>query len=335
MSFSKENKIELTQNKKVSNDRSIYFTQVSHFKNFRRYRKEFVRYLKNHISGDDPIKNWDQYRKNFVYPNRYNEVFLPEIILNKFKNEVLQNYINKYPFLKRYCEIANEYQGFLKDNYYETFTIGNNSKTNRVKVELFNIKREDLYFPNIAIVLSVHSALHSTVMALHTLKKYPQSRKNILLLYDVTQIIHAGDQEYVKYIAETLKLPLVVLSLKQNSSFSLMVNGLPKVQKFGRYCTRIWKIEPTLYFYKRFFYPIQHKILYTWRKDTILRFLAKHKIAVPKKIVNGSKPDLQEWVLKKVKLRPKITEKTTKYKSIKILDQTIDKKLSIFELLQI
>ena len=119
-------------------------------------------------------------------------------------------------------------------------------------------------------------------------------------------------------------LPLVVLSLKQNSSFSLMVNGLPKVQKFGRYCTRIWKIEPTLYFYKRFFYPIQHKILYSWKKDTILRFLTKHKISVPKKIVNGSKPKLQEWTLKKVSLRPQITKRTTKYKSIDILDQTID-----------
>ncbi len=55
MSFSKEKKIGLTQNKKVSNDRSLYFTQVSHFKDYRRYKKEFVQYLKNHVSGDDPV----------------------------------------------------------------------------------------------------------------------------------------------------------------------------------------------------------------------------------------------------------------------------------------
>ena len=40
MSFSKEKKIELTQNKKVSNDRSLYFTMVNHFKNYQRYKKE-------------------------------------------------------------------------------------------------------------------------------------------------------------------------------------------------------------------------------------------------------------------------------------------------------
>ncbi len=212
--------------------------------------------------------NWQNCLRE-VNKNRYDKNYLPETFINHFKELTLRNYIEKYSNnvrlnLKRYCHLYPEYKDFLRENKYTSFELKRPRGKKLIKVELFNITMDEIRFPKKKIIISAHSALHSAGLILFLLDALKEHKDEMLVLYDYTQIIHPGDREYVLYMIEKLQLPLVILSLSQNTSASLIKNGLPKTATGGRYCTRIWKVEPSEIFYQMAFPPIKNRKRYEY-----------------------------------------------------------------------
>jgi len=264
-------------------------------------------------------ERWDSYRTN-ANKNRNNRDYIPEILLQEFRNYIDLPYFQKYPFLKRYNNYYQEYQEYISNNTVEEIIL--RKGVQGIRMTLINIDEAELYFPNVKIIYSVHSALHSLAMLLKVLHT-EEFKGNEIMLYEEPQLYHPGDREYVMYIAEMLKLPLVILSRNENASFHLEVNGLPK--KFGRYCTKTYKIAPAKIFYSKYFIPLMEKIRCCFTKKQLIRFMNDNNIEYPKSLKYQKKEEISDYIISKIEKAPSlIPEKTTQFQDFEFFGERAD-----------
>ncbi|MHA1892270.1 MAG: hypothetical protein ACTSYS_14850, partial [Promethearchaeota archaeon] len=210
------------------------------------------------LSGFDG--SWEDYLEN-LKKFTCDQDYYPEKLLQEFKSEIDEFFFEQYPFLKRYHPKSPDFSRFIAENEYSSFHLKSKLGGVKVFVELINIAREDLHFPRIKYIASIHSAyLHSLGMLVHVQKKHDFKNHGVSL-HEVPKLTHVGDREYTSYYCEKLNSPLIILSREENASNSLERNGVPKIGNIGgRWCSRTDKTEPVGLFYKRFFFPTDWKI---------------------------------------------------------------------------
>jgi len=125
----------------------------------------------------------------------------------------------------------------------ETFYIETPKSKRKIRVELFNFNRANLSM--VKRVICVHPANHSVSLFLK------MKDKADLCLYCHPLLSDSNAKEFVIYFTQKFKYPLAILTKEESIEELFRKNGVPT--KFRRWCTRIFKIEPTLLFYKTFF----------------------------------------------------------------------------------
>jgi hypothetical protein len=215
-------------------------------------REKYIAYLSN-------FSDWESYLEHSK-ANACDPKYYPEIFLQQFKSEVEELYFEQNEFLRPYHPNCSEFQEFCTGSDYTTFKIKSKLGGIRVQVELFNIAKDELYFPRVKWIASVHSALHSLGMLVHVQKSYDFNNHRIAL-HEVPRLTHVGDREFTSYFSQKLNSPMVILSREENTANTLERNGAPKIGDIkGRWCSRTEKIEPKRLFMERFFFPVEQKM---------------------------------------------------------------------------
>jgi len=265
---------------------------------FEQFYDEMREKYLNYLSGFD--NSWEEYLENLKKftcdPNYY-----PEELLQEFKSEVDEYFFEQYPFLKRYHPNSPDFRRFIAENEYSSFHLKSKLGGVKVFVELINIAREDLHFPRIRWIASIHSGYHSTATLAYVMNKY-DFKSHGVSLHEVPKLTHMGDREYTTYYCEKLNSPLIILSREENASNVLERNGVPKIGNFdGRWCTRNGKTEPVGLLDETQFYPTELKIQYRLSVAKLLKIMDKQKIPYPKKLTYSSKDDVVAFALDKFK----------------------------------
>lgn len=113
-------------------------------------------------------------------------------------------------------------------------------KTWKLKVEMYNCNEE--YLKTVKRVICIHPANHSVSLFLK------MKEEGDLCLYCHPLLAKESSKDYVKeYVKD---YPLVILSRTEDIDDLMRQHGCPT--KWRRWCTRMFKIEPTRLFYKTF-----------------------------------------------------------------------------------
>jgi len=240
--------------------------------------------------------DWNAYRNNSK-ANRYNRNYYPEKLAAQFKALIDKEIFDEYPFFKQYNENYPEYEDFKKRNNYSEEKLTSSEEAETMTVRLFNITEEELYYPNIKVLYSTHSADHSIAMVLNQIEK-GTFKGHEAILYCETLLTHTLDKEFVSYFAEKVKLPLIIIKKDENLSYSLESNGLPKIGQFGRWCTKTYKIKPTAWFIRKYFFPIldQIKNPHIYNKKDLIALCKEHTNRNPPKEIAKSRGKLVRYI---------------------------------------
>lgn len=113
---------------------------------------------------------------------------------------------------------------------------------NKVKVELYNCDID--YLQKVKKIICIHPANHSVSLFL-------KMKDNAdLCLYCHPLLAKESSKEFViKYVSK-FKYPLVILTRMEDIEALFKRHGCPT--KWRRWCSRVLKIEATMYFYKKF-----------------------------------------------------------------------------------
>ena len=239
----------------------------------------------NHLSKFD---SWEEYKKDYLSLNntKYDKNEFSEKFLTYLYSKISTKFLNKYPFLKKYNNLSKEYK-----------IIATKKGGIRVKIEFYNgIKESDLWYPNFTECISVHSAIHSLAMFLIC---KDQSRNDQFALHMHPLLAYPGDKEYTLYYLSQYYFPTIILTRTENLSWFLQTNLLPKVYggvKGGRWCTRVFKIEPALLFYLNYFYPWE----YSFSVNELKQFCLKNNISFK---TNIKKEDLIKLIKNRLKTK--------------------------------
>ena len=256
-------------------------------------REKYLEWISNFGSWEGYL---DNLKKFTCDPNYY-----PEELLQEFVSEVDEYFFEQYPFLKRYHPDSPEFKKYVTENEYSTFHLKSKLGGVKVFVELINIAREELHFPRIKWMASIHASLHSTATLIHVMSKY-DFKSHGVSLHEVPKLTHVGDREYTSYYCEQLKSPLIILSREENASNLLERNGVPKIGNLGgRWCSRTDKTEPDQILSKRQFYPTDWRIQYGLSKAQILKVMDRQKVSYPKKLKSAIKDEVIAYALEKYK----------------------------------
>ena len=145
------------------------------------YRIDDIIYLiQNNVFPDEWINlfkekyigemQWKSYLET-VKENRYNKHYFPEILITDFNDQLENEFFKTNYFLKKYHEGTKEYQAYISCLNYSEFQITSPLKARTISVKLFNISKDELYYPNIEVIYSCHSALHSLAMLIQEYRK--------------------------------------------------------------------------------------------------------------------------------------------------------------------
>jgi hypothetical protein len=269
-----------------------------------KYREIYLKHLSKYSSWEEYLQNWLNQSDEFRFDNTY----FVEKLIEDLRERMEIVFFSKYPFFKQFNPKFEEYKDFLNSlKYHDEFFIISKLGARKVKIELFDIRREDLYYPNIKIVYSCHSALHSLAMLVKGITDNRVAKPD-LVFYQEPLTTHPGDREYVMYYTNLFKIPLVIGKRQENISWLLEKNGVPKIGKLGRWCSRIFKTEVAELFYLDFFYPLQYKLTKPQyqeyvRKQREARLFGKelpksthyHQLDTPFQISNWDN-EKKEWI---------------------------------------
>jgi 3'-phosphoadenosine 5'-phosphosulfate sulfotransferase (PAPS reductase)/FAD synthetase len=238
--------------------------------------EDFREWFYDHLNK---FESWDEYRIEHLRQSsdfKYNRSYYPEQVVNQMYDAIQDSFFAEFSFLKRYNpKYQVEYQQMLKGrSSHDRFELESPQKGFKIQVELFNIPREELWYPNVARTINVHSALHSLAMFIKE-KDHPAYKDRQIAQYMRPLLTHPGDREYTLYYLQKFNYPTVVLSRLENLSWLMQINGLPKMGVFGgRWCTRILKLEPSVLFFKEFFYPWEYKLT----KAELVNYCKRYKV---------------------------------------------------------
>jgi len=111
-----------------------------------------------------------------------------------------------------------------------------------MKVEMYNCNKA--YLRTVKKVICIHPANHSVALFL-TMKD-----KADLCLYCHPLLAKEDAKQFVISYTQKFNYPLVILTRTESIEDLMKNNGVP--HKIRRWCSRIFKIEPTVLFYKTF-----------------------------------------------------------------------------------
>ena len=267
-------------NIKLSDD--FYIAQTS----YNKFREAFIQYL-------DGFDIWDEYRDYLNSKNiRYDKSNFIEKYILEFYAIITNNFLEKYPYLRKYSHPT-------KNHLY----IYSKRGSVKVKVELYNgLNISDLYYPNMKRCINLHSARHSVALFLQE-KDNPHYINSQFALYMRPLLTHPGDKEYTLYYISMYNFPMAILTRQENLSWLLQVNGLHKKEQGGggRWCTRVFKIEPARLFYREFFYSWQYKLTSNELKEYCKKYNISYKS-------NIKKNDLVQLIENRLKSKSFFTE---------------------------
>ena len=125
---------------------------------------------------------------------------------------------------------------------YQQIIIETPRSKRQMLVELYNCDVE--YLKTVKKVLSIHPANHSVAMFL----KFMDTAD--LCLYCHPLLAKEEAKQYVINYTQKYNYPLAIITRMEDIEELMRKNGVP--HQFRRWCTRMFKIEPTLLFYKTF-----------------------------------------------------------------------------------
>lgn len=228
------------------------------------FREEFYDFLSQY-------ETWDQYLKELhesinVRYDRHNFI---EKYLMGYYDFLTERFLKKNPFLEPYAYPSKDY-----------ITLKSEREAIKIKLELFNVSENELYYPNNFVEsLHVHSARHSLAMFIKEgiLNPVNQGKKFGMYMRPLTTF--SGDKEFTHYYLSMFEFPHIILTRLENLSWILQVNGLMKISKFGgRYCTRIYKQEPAILFYHKYFFSWK----YSFTREQLIEYCNKYNIPISK-----------------------------------------------------
>jgi hypothetical protein len=227
---------------------------------YERFREWFYEMLSHY-------ETWDEYLAtlNSSIAVRYNpDDKIEQYLKDYYINILTKRFLEKNPFLEPYAKRGEDY-----------FIMESEGGAVKVRVELYNIRKEDLYYPKFLEVLSVHSAKHSLAMFIKEGLLNPVNRGKKFAIYMRPLTTHPGDREFTHYYLSAFDFPHLILTRMENLSWFLQVNGLMKQSQFGgRWCTRTFKIEPSIMLYRRFFFSWK----FSFSKDQLMKYCDKYGI---------------------------------------------------------
>lgn len=227
----------------------IIVSELEEYKKAEALYNDFRSRFYDHLSR---FNSWDEYRTTYLsrYKVRFDKSEFTEEYLRYFYSVLTERFLDRNKFLRPYALPSKD-----------SFVIPTTTRMIKIRVELYNIKREDLFYPFYLECLNVHSARHSLAMFL---KEGVFNQKNAgrqFALYMRPLLTYPGDKEYTLYYLSLFDFPTVILTRLENLAWLLQVNGLMKIGVFGgRWCSRIFKVEPATLFYKEFFWAWQYKL---------------------------------------------------------------------------
>ena len=124
----------------------------------------------------------------------------------------------------------------------KTIIIESLRNTWKLQANLYNC--DENYLKTVKNVVCIHPANHSVSLFL----KVKDSCD--LALYCHPLLAKESSKDFIIEYTQKYKFPLVILTRMETLAFLLRKNGVP--HKYRRWCTRIFKIEPTILFYKTF-----------------------------------------------------------------------------------
>lgn len=227
---------------------------------YNQFREWFYEMLSHYETWDEYLAELNKSIEVRYNPNDKIEQFLKEYYINI----LTKRFLEKHPFLEPYARRGPD-----------QFIMESEGGAVKVRVEMYNVSQNELYYPNFLEVISVHSARHSLAMFLKEGILNPQNRGKKLGLYSRPLTTHPGDREFTHYYLSALDFPHVILTRMENLSWFLQVNGLMKQSQFGgRWCTRVFKLETSTMLYRRYFYSWE----YSFTKNRLIEYCTKHNI---------------------------------------------------------
>jgi 3'-phosphoadenosine 5'-phosphosulfate sulfotransferase (PAPS reductase)/FAD synthetase len=154
---------------------------------------------------------------------------------------------------------------------------------------------------NIDRVLAIHDASHSVALFLKNKDTYEMCEEGIVLnkaiaVHSIVPFVFPTSLPYLLYYTQKYHFPLVTTEVVQPVRELLSRNLLMKQFKGsqgGRWCTRVYKIEPSRYLFKEF----------NLKGIVQLKGITKHQSDKRNKMYEGKAVDLtsQEALLKRIK----------------------------------
>ena len=132
------------------------------------YFHEMESKFMDHVSK---FSTWRSYLDN-IELHRDDPNYYPNTLLTEFRACVEDLYLEENPFLKRYNPRYPEFDDFATESDRQTETLESSRGGIKVKAEFFNIQPQDIHYPKINVVNSVHSGLHSLAMTAHALTHF-------------------------------------------------------------------------------------------------------------------------------------------------------------------
>lgn len=227
---------------------------------YNEFRDRFYDHLSHYNS-------WEEYRTTYLsrYDTRFDKNEFAEVYLRSYYSILTERFLTRHEFLRPYAKPNKDF-----------FIIPTTTRMVKIRVELYNLKREDLFYPLYLECLNVHSARHSLAMFLKESVFNQKNKGRQFALYMRPLLTYPGDKEYTLYYLSLFNFPTVILTRLENLSWMLQINGLMKIGVFGgRWCSRIFKVEPATLFYKEFFWAWQYKL----SKRELVEYCETNKIS--------------------------------------------------------
>jgi len=125
---------------------------------------------------------------------------------------------------------------------YKKLTMQTPRSKKNMTVELYNCDEE--YLKTVKKVMAIHPANHSVSMFLQ------MKDEADLAMYCHPLLAKDSTRDFVLSYIQKYKYPFVMITRDENIEKLFEENGVPT--KWRRWCTRVFKIEPTRLFYKTF-----------------------------------------------------------------------------------
>ncbi|MFW9874907.1 MAG: hypothetical protein ACFFG0_17510, partial [Candidatus Thorarchaeota archaeon] len=142
---------------------------------YEQFRKRFLLYLSQ-------FESWEAFKASKELDRiKYDrEFFIEKFIRKIYFSKLTTQFFEQYPYLRDFGQHSSQ----IEYLYSKRGAI-------RVRMELFNLSTNELFYPNIRRIISCHSARHSLAMFLQE-KDHPAYKNQQLVLYMRPHLTYPG-----------------------------------------------------------------------------------------------------------------------------------------------